>query len=77
VRYLLPVYPFLFILLAAVVMQKPKVWLIAAVVAIQFFETVRIYPDYLAFFNTVSGGPGNGRATWPIRTSTGGRMSRS
>jgi hypothetical protein len=60
VRYLLPVYPFLFILLAALVMQKPKVWLIAAVVAIQFFETVRIYPDYLAFFNTVSGGPGNG-----------------
>jgi len=60
VRYLLPVYPFLFILLAAVVMRKPKVWLIAAVVAIQLFETVRIYPDYLAFFNTVSGGPGNG-----------------
>ena len=60
VRYLLPMYPFLFILLAAVVMAKPRVWLIAAVMAIQLFETVRIYPDYLAFFNTVSGGPGNG-----------------
>jgi hypothetical protein len=60
VRYLLPVYPFLFILLAAVVTRKPKVWLIVAVVAIQLFETMRIYPDYLAFFNTVSGGPGNG-----------------
>ncbi|MGC9969490.1 MAG: glycosyltransferase family 39 protein [Bryobacteraceae bacterium] len=60
VRYLLPVYPFLFILLAAIVMLKPKVWLIVAVVAVQLFETVRIYPDYLAFFNTVSGGPGNG-----------------
>jgi hypothetical protein len=60
VRYLLPVYPFLFILVAAVVIQRPKVWLIVAVVAIQLFETVRIYPDYLAFFNTMSGGPGNG-----------------
>jgi hypothetical protein len=60
VRYLLPAYPFLFILLAAVVMRKPKVWLIAVVMAVQLFEVVRIYPDYLAFFNTVSGGPGNG-----------------
>jgi 4-amino-4-deoxy-L-arabinose transferase-like glycosyltransferase len=60
VRYLLPVYPFLYILLAAVAMRKPRVWLIVALAAIQLFETVRIYPNYLAFFNTVSGGPGNG-----------------
>ena len=60
VRYLLPVYPFLFILLAAVAMRKPRIWLIVALAAIQLIEVARIYPDYLAFFNTVSGGPGNG-----------------
>jgi hypothetical protein len=60
VRYLLPVYPFLYILLAAIVMRKPRVWPIVALAAIQLFEVARIYPDYLAFFNTVSGGPGNG-----------------
>ncbi|MGO9094485.1 MAG: ArnT family glycosyltransferase [Bryobacteraceae bacterium] len=60
VRYLLPVYPLLFILLAAVAMRKPRVWLIVALAAIQLIEVARIYPDYLAFFNTVSGGPGNG-----------------
>jgi 4-amino-4-deoxy-L-arabinose transferase-like glycosyltransferase len=60
VRYLLPVFPFLYILLAAVAMRKPRIWPIAALAAIQLVEVARIYPDYLAFFNTVSGGPGNG-----------------
>ncbi len=67
VRYLLPIYPFLFVLLAAVVFhtrwqwfRKVRVPLLAAICALQLFETARIYPHYLAFFNTVSGGPDNG-----------------
>ncbi len=67
VRYLLPVYPFLFVLLAAAVFHTRWQWfrrlrvpLLVLVAALQLFETVRIYPHYLAFFNTVSGGPGNG-----------------
>lgn len=67
VRYLLPVYPFLFVLLAAAVFHTQWQWfrkvrapLLVIVAALQLFETARIYPDYLAFFNTVAGGPGNG-----------------
>lgn len=60
VRYLLPAYPFLFVLLAAVVMPRARAWMIVALVAVQLFEVARIYPNYLAFFNTVSGGPESG-----------------
>jgi hypothetical protein len=60
VRYLLPTYPFLYILLAAALVPRARAWMVVAVVALQLVEFVRIYPDYLAFFNTVSGGPGNG-----------------
>jgi hypothetical protein len=67
VRHMLPIYPFLFVLLAAVVFHTRWAWfgrlrmpLFVVVAALQLFETVHIYPHYLAFFNTVSGGPGNG-----------------
>ncbi len=66
-RHMLPVYPFLFVLLAAAVFHTRWQWfrrlrvpLLVLIAALQLFETVRIYPHYLAFFNTVSGGPGNG-----------------
>ena len=60
IRYMLPLFPFLFILIAALVMPRARVGLIVAVAALQLFETASIYPDYLAFFNTLSGGPSNG-----------------
>jgi predicted membrane-bound dolichyl-phosphate-mannose-protein mannosyltransferase len=67
VRYLLPVYPFLFILLAAVLAPAPEERtgravpaVLAVAVLLQLFEVGLISPHYTAFFNTVSGGPGNG-----------------
>jgi hypothetical protein len=67
VRYLLPVYPFLFILLAAVLAPAPGERmgravpaLLACAVLLQVVEVGLISPHYTAFFNTVSGGPGNG-----------------
>lgn len=66
VRHILPVYPFLFVWLggsvaticssrkwwARSVTLVPGIWLIASV--------LKIYPDYLAYFNEVAGGPQNG-----------------
>lgn len=64
VRHLLPVYPFLFVLLAAAVFQgrfrRARAALLALVVAVLLAESVRIYPHYLSFFNTLAGGPGRG-----------------
>lgn len=67
VRHLLPVYPFLFVLLAAVLFhgrldrfRGARAALLALVIAVQVAESVRIYPNYLAFFNTLAGGPGRG-----------------
>jgi hypothetical protein len=66
-RYILPVYPFLFALLAGVVFRiwAPRArralpYLIGAVLLIQAGEAAAIYPHHLAFFNTLSGGPANG-----------------
>lgn len=59
IRHLLPVYPFLFVVVAAVLTGwKPRAALVA--VALLAGETAAIYPDYLAFFNWPSGGPAAG-----------------
>ena len=67
VRYLLPIYPFLMMLLAAGFLRlrasrfrRAFPYLLALVLVVQTAESAAIYPDYLAFFNTVSGGPANG-----------------
>lgn len=67
VRYLLPIYPFLFILIAAVLFHprldahgKARRVIVVVAIALQLFESVPIYPHYLAFFNTFAGGPDNG-----------------
>jgi hypothetical protein len=64
VRYLLPVYPLLFVFAArsapfflvrrvhAAVAAGLGLWLVAG--------AIRIYPDHLAYFNEVVGGPGHG-----------------
>lgn len=71
VRHLLPVYPFLFALLAGIVfrLRSPlTVAIVAVVVLLEAVESMRVYPHYLAFFNTPSGGPANG-AAWLVDSS--------
>jgi hypothetical protein len=63
-RHILPVYPFLYLAVAALLTQAnaPRWARYAAVslAALQIAECASIFPDYLAFFNAISGGPGNG-----------------
>lgn len=63
-RHILPVYPFLFVLLSAMLFECEFKRLIpvvlAAVVAIGIAEAAYIYPHYLAFFNLPSGGAAHG-----------------
>jgi dolichyl-phosphate-mannose-protein mannosyltransferase len=63
-RHILPVYPFLYVAAAALLAQAfPKRaarWLMMALAALQVAECASIAPDFLAFFNALSGGPGNG-----------------
>jgi len=61
-RHLLPVYPFLFAIIAAAffrlpLRQKSQTALLGLVVLLQAFEVASIHPHYLAFFNGLSGGP--------------------
>ncbi len=59
-RHILPVYPFLFLLVSAVLFREPVArWAMAVavlLVCLQIYEHVRIAPHYLAFFNTPAGG---------------------
>jgi len=63
-RHILPVYPFLYVGLAAM-LSAPRFLRAAAPMALalavlQIAECASIAPDYLAFFNAFAGGPGNG-----------------
>lgn len=64
-RHLLPIFPFLFVFIAAV-LTAPRVSARAARITAAVFATVLLfesafaYPDYLAFFNWPSGGSRNG-----------------
>jgi hypothetical protein len=61
VRHILPVYPMLCVLAAAMITRLPRGWVIAtACAAIVAIESASIYPDYLAFFNAAAGGPAVG-----------------
>jgi 4-amino-4-deoxy-L-arabinose transferase-like glycosyltransferase len=67
IRYLLPVFPFLFVLLAATLFHQrldrfrgARAALLALIIAVQVAESARIYPNYLAFFNTLAGGADHG-----------------
>ncbi len=63
-RHLLPILPFLFVCVVAILMTKPIAkWMRAAVAAgalALVMETASIHPHYLAFFNAFSGGPAHG-----------------
>jgi hypothetical protein len=64
IRYLLPMFPFLAILVGAlgpVVAGRPRsTALAAALLAWQAFGTVRAYPHVHAYFNELAGGPAGG-----------------
>jgi hypothetical protein len=64
VRYVLPVYPFLFVLAGGAVAELWRHTRIRKGVAVlalwSLWTCLSIYPDYLAFFNGLVGGPDNG-----------------
>jgi len=63
VRHLLPAYPFLFVLISAVLVtpkwrrRTPALGLLALLL---IAESLSIYPHYTAFFNRLVGGPSSG-----------------
>ncbi len=58
-RHLLPILPFLYVVMGVGAARMPR-WLSIGLVALLVVESLSVYPNYLAFFNRVSGGPGNG-----------------
>ena len=63
VRHLLPLYPFLFILMGAVLVAHAwpmRRFLLPLLLAGVAMETLSIHPHYTAFFNRAAGGPAVG-----------------
>jgi hypothetical protein len=60
VRHLLPMFPFVYILIAVVVTRYLSKWVVIVALAGLMIESTAVYPNYLAFFNVLSGGPSNG-----------------
>ena len=71
IRRILPIYPFLFVLIARVVMATEKLnssvfkkkassYVLAILVTWCLVTSIKNYPDYLTYFNEVAGGPKNG-----------------
>ena len=65
-RHILPIYPFLFVFTGGAVLSiwLSKNWIARCGLIVLgiwlLVSSVRIYPDYLAFFNELTGGPENG-----------------
>lgn len=69
IRYILPVYPLLFIFAGGMVagqfgrrlsLKRPAAVVLAALLAWYAVGTLRVSPHYLAYFNELAGGPKNG-----------------
>ena len=66
VRYILPIYPFLILYAGGLTelnlnLNRKVVLILAAGLGVWYvFSAIRIYPDYLAYFNEFVGGPANG-----------------
>lgn len=64
-RYLLPLLPFAFVYIAAVIKAALRrrwiLCLVGVIVVWQVIGTLRYYPYYLTFFNEIVGGPDRGR----------------
>jgi hypothetical protein len=64
-RYILPIYPFLFVYLGRIFefmvkTRKVVVGLVIGLISWYLVGTLNIYPHYLAYFNECAGGPSNG-----------------
>jgi len=65
-QYLLPAFPFVFVFVARVIEQAPQVfgrrviYLVGALLLAAVFESVRIHPHHLMFYNIWAGGPTGG-----------------
>jgi hypothetical protein len=65
-RHILPIYPFLFVWLGGVTStiwergRRMGRWGVFLLGLWLVFSSLRTYPDYLAFFNEMAGGPANG-----------------
>jgi hypothetical protein len=65
-RHILPIYPFLFVWLGGVAStiweRSSRIgrWGVLLFASWLVFSSVRTYPDYVAFFNELAGGPANG-----------------
>lgn len=63
IRYLLPMYPFLFVWVSGIITMKIGRWAGAAKIAFYglciwyLLSSIMIYPDYLAYYNELVGGP--------------------
>ena len=61
IRHLLPMYPFLYVAMGAVLLERPRLrWVALAVALLAAAESLTVYPSYLAFFNVLAGGPDAG-----------------
>jgi len=64
VRYLLPIFPFLYLVIGRLVRQwhsQPRLRRVLALLTAAYVMSSALqYPDYLAYFNEAVGGPGNG-----------------
>ena len=60
VRHILPIYPFLIVIAAAATTRRALAPLLLLAFALHAYEYTRVAPHYLAFFNTIAGGPDNG-----------------
>jgi Flp pilus assembly protein TadD len=65
-RHILPIYPFLFVLIGGTVAQlwQSGTWFKKTAVALlglwYLWSSASVYPHYLTFFNEIAGGPKNG-----------------
>src|SRR5207248_3317284 len=65
-RHVLPIYPFLFLIVAVSISRaaaaKPRATFAAAMLLAGLLagETLAAYPNYIPFFNAAAGGPGGG-----------------
>lgn len=65
VRYLLPAYPFIFILCGIFIMKLVKLWkysiyTVAVIFIIMLANVIRADPYFIEYFNEFAGGPANG-----------------
>ena len=65
IRHILPIYPFIFVFVSKLVNLKVKKQRIFRIIILllclwYFVASIMIYPNYLAYFNELVGGPDNG-----------------